>query len=67
MVGSVGRRSNIIIIKLRGKMRGEWDTRAAFRHHFEPTRPFGHGISNFNEKDFANHLKLQYFYDVKIH
>jgi hypothetical protein len=26
--------------------RGEWDARAAFRQHFEPTRPFGHGISN---------------------
>jgi len=27
--------------------------------NFEPTRPFGHGISNFNEKDFENQLKLQ--------
>jgi Archaeal phage integrase len=27
--------------------------------HFEPTCPFGHGISNFNEKDFENQLKLQ--------
>jgi hypothetical protein len=26
--------------------RGEWESRAAFRQHFEPTRPFGHGISN---------------------
>jgi hypothetical protein len=29
------------------RRRGEWESRAAFRQqHFEPTRPFGHGISN---------------------
>ncbi len=31
------------------RRRGEWDFRVApflLRQHFEPTRPFGHGISN---------------------
>jgi hypothetical protein len=34
-------------------------SRSSPPRHFEPIRPFGHGISNFNEKDFENHLKLQ--------
>ena len=38
--------------KNKGEKRGEWDARAAVssskrrRQHFEPTCPFGHGISN---------------------
>src|SRR5215203_1162798 len=45
-------------IKKEGEKRGEWEFRP-LSWKFEPTCPFGHGISNFNEKDFEKHLKLQ--------
>ena len=65
------KKSSVLEKNYKREKRGEWDARAALlpsstttmkssrRQHFEPTRPFGHGISNFNEKEFENYLKLQ--------